>query len=221
MRCPVCKIDQSHIIDSRPSAKGFATRRRLVCACGNRFTTYERIEEKGPTIEQQVATTLKGVDTHFELLQKNVVHLKQQLEELLLEARANSQNVKMPPEARAQMCREYATGEYTYSMLAAKWNVSYSYVNTILVEGRRNGDLQQRAEDDLRPEAPRSTDDLGQGEGGRTLGEAGAALVACDHPVGGSAPDDRAEVGRPSERLDVDLHGAGVEPGDVVSDDQR
>lgn len=43
MRCPACGADATRVIDSRPS--GDAIRRRRRCAsCGERFTTYERVE---------------------------------------------------------------------------------------------------------------------------------------------------------------------------------
>ena len=45
MRCPGCGQDDDHVVDSRPQPGGEAIRRRREClACGERFTTYERIE---------------------------------------------------------------------------------------------------------------------------------------------------------------------------------
>jgi transcriptional repressor NrdR len=46
MRCPVCGHEEDHVVDSRTAEDGRAIRRRRECeACGNRFTTYERIEQ--------------------------------------------------------------------------------------------------------------------------------------------------------------------------------
>ena len=46
MRCPFCGHDEDKVIDSRPADEGAAIRRRRECInCGNRFTTYEKIEE--------------------------------------------------------------------------------------------------------------------------------------------------------------------------------
>lgn len=46
MRCPFCENADSKVIDSRPTEDGHAIRRRRECArCGNRFTTYEKVEE--------------------------------------------------------------------------------------------------------------------------------------------------------------------------------
>src|SRR5438093_3379063 len=46
MRCPVCGHEEDRVVDSRTADDGRAIRRRRECeACGNRFTTYERIEQ--------------------------------------------------------------------------------------------------------------------------------------------------------------------------------
>ncbi len=45
MRCPVCAVDDTRVVDSRPAEGGAAIRRRRECeACGSRFTTYERAD---------------------------------------------------------------------------------------------------------------------------------------------------------------------------------
>ncbi len=45
MHCPVCKHDDTKVIDSRPADDGCAIRRRRSCPeCAYRFTTYERLE---------------------------------------------------------------------------------------------------------------------------------------------------------------------------------
>ncbi|MGA2616761.1 MAG: transcriptional regulator NrdR [Thermoguttaceae bacterium] len=50
MKCPACQEDADRVIDSRASQDGFATRRRRECLrCGQRYTTYERIE--GATVK--------------------------------------------------------------------------------------------------------------------------------------------------------------------------
>lgn len=46
MRCPYCKSDADHVIDSRSAREGTAVRRRRHClSCDRRYTTYERVEE--------------------------------------------------------------------------------------------------------------------------------------------------------------------------------
>jgi len=45
MKCNKCQSDDIKVIESRDVADGQAIRRRRMCnACGDRFTTYERIE---------------------------------------------------------------------------------------------------------------------------------------------------------------------------------
>lgn len=47
MKCPRCFHNGSRVIDSRPSDDGLNIRRRRECeSCQNRFTTFERIEER-------------------------------------------------------------------------------------------------------------------------------------------------------------------------------
>jgi transcriptional repressor NrdR len=47
MRCPHCHELEDRVIESRQNASGTSIRRRREClACGYRFTSYERIEEK-------------------------------------------------------------------------------------------------------------------------------------------------------------------------------
>ncbi len=45
MRCPFCGNEETKVIDSRITEEGKVVRRRRECPnCGNRFTTYERVE---------------------------------------------------------------------------------------------------------------------------------------------------------------------------------
>jgi transcriptional repressor NrdR len=46
VRCPVCRAEDSKVVDSRAADDGAAIRRRRSClSCSERFTTYERLEE--------------------------------------------------------------------------------------------------------------------------------------------------------------------------------
>lgn len=45
MKCPTCQASDSKVVESRDVASGESIRRRRECEdCGNRFTTYERVE---------------------------------------------------------------------------------------------------------------------------------------------------------------------------------
>lgn len=48
VRCPFCSADDDRVVDSRLAEDGVAIRRRRECAnCGQRYTTFERIEDIG------------------------------------------------------------------------------------------------------------------------------------------------------------------------------
>ena len=44
MICPCEKKGDTSVVDSRPTEDGTAIRRRRLCVCGERFTTFERIQ---------------------------------------------------------------------------------------------------------------------------------------------------------------------------------
>ena len=44
MLCPFCKEKDTSVIDSRSTEDGTAIRRRRLCSCGARFTTFERVQ---------------------------------------------------------------------------------------------------------------------------------------------------------------------------------
>lgn len=47
MRCPFCSEDDDKVLDSRPSEENSVIRRRRECnRCGDRFTTFERVESQ-------------------------------------------------------------------------------------------------------------------------------------------------------------------------------
>ena len=50
MICPICKKGETSVVDSRPTEDGTAIRRRRLCVCGERFTTFERVQFRELTI---------------------------------------------------------------------------------------------------------------------------------------------------------------------------
>ena len=44
MICPSCKKGETSVVDSRPTEDGTSIRRRRLCNCGERFTTFERVQ---------------------------------------------------------------------------------------------------------------------------------------------------------------------------------
>lgn len=54
MHCPFCGHAESRVVDSRTAEEGRAIRRRRECeSCGQRFTTFERLEEIPLLIEKR------------------------------------------------------------------------------------------------------------------------------------------------------------------------
>lgn len=51
MKCPYCSDPNTQVIDTRENEEGDTVRRRRRClACDKRFTTYERVELKMPSV---------------------------------------------------------------------------------------------------------------------------------------------------------------------------
>ena len=50
MLCPFCKTGDTSVVDSRPTADGTAIRRRRICSCKERFTTFERVQYRELTV---------------------------------------------------------------------------------------------------------------------------------------------------------------------------
>ena len=50
MICSSCKKGETSVVDSRPTEDGTAIRRRRLCVCGHRFTTFERVQFRELTV---------------------------------------------------------------------------------------------------------------------------------------------------------------------------
>ena len=50
MICSICKKGETSVVDSRPTEDGTAIRRRRLCVCGERFTTFERVQFRELTV---------------------------------------------------------------------------------------------------------------------------------------------------------------------------
>ncbi|MGQ0534609.1 MAG: transcriptional regulator NrdR [Methanobacteriota archaeon] len=75
MRCPSCRSPDTRVLDSRTARDEREVRRRRACeACGNRFTTFERVEVVRLRVAKRNGTTedfdrekiLRGVRTAAE-----------------------------------------------------------------------------------------------------------------------------------------------------------
>ena len=97
MNCPYCGLAESRVVDSRETDSKEAIRRRRECsACGQRFTTYEKIEEIPITVVKRDGSTelfhpeklLRGLmractkrDVPLERLEEIVADIERQLRE--------------------------------------------------------------------------------------------------------------------------------------------
>ena len=50
MICSSCKKGETSVVDSRPTEDGTTIRRRRLCICGERFTTFERVQFRELTV---------------------------------------------------------------------------------------------------------------------------------------------------------------------------
>ncbi len=68
MICPICKKGETSVVDSRPTEDGTAIRRRRLCICSQRFTTFERVQFRELTV-------VKKMEENLHLIEKNYQNL--------------------------------------------------------------------------------------------------------------------------------------------------
>lgn len=97
MRCPFCHADNDKVVDSRDAEGGRLIRRRRECqACGQRFTTFEKIEARvslsvvkkdGSRVPYEREKMLKGLHTACykrKVPEEQLEKLADEIEEALL-----------------------------------------------------------------------------------------------------------------------------------------
>ena len=67
MICPCRQRGDTSVVDSRPTEDGTAIRRRRLCVCGKRFTTFERIQFRELTV-------VKKMEENLHLIEKNYLN---------------------------------------------------------------------------------------------------------------------------------------------------
>ena len=97
MICPCEKKGETSVVDSRPTEDGTAIRRRRLCVCGERFTTFERIQirelmvvkkngRKSPfdrdKLTKSIYIALKKRPIDTETVEKFITNISRSLEEL-------------------------------------------------------------------------------------------------------------------------------------------
>ena len=66
MLCPFCKTGDTSVVDSRPTEDGTAIRRRRTCGCGERFTTFERIQYRELTVVKKMEENLFLIEINYQ-----------------------------------------------------------------------------------------------------------------------------------------------------------
>ena len=97
MICPCEKKKETSVIDSRPSEDGTSIRRRRLCVCGERFTTFERVQFRELTVvkkngrkssfdreklSKSIYIALKKRPIDSETIEKFITKISRSLEEL-------------------------------------------------------------------------------------------------------------------------------------------
>ena len=97
MICPICKKGETSVVDSRPTEDGATIRRRRLCVCGERFTTFERVQfremmvvkkngRKSPfdreKLSKSIYIALKKRPIDTDTVEKFISNISRSLEEL-------------------------------------------------------------------------------------------------------------------------------------------
>ena len=97
MICPICKKGETSVVDSRPTEDGTTIRRRRLCVCGERFTTFERVQfreimvvkkngRKSPfdreKLSKSIYIALKKRPIDTDTVEKFITNISRSLEEL-------------------------------------------------------------------------------------------------------------------------------------------
>ena len=97
MLCPFCREKDTSVVDSRPTEDGTAIRRRRLCVCGARFTTFERVQfrelmvvkkngRKSPfdrdKLSKSIYIALKKRPIDTDTVEKFITKISRSLEEL-------------------------------------------------------------------------------------------------------------------------------------------
>ena len=97
MICPICKKGETSVVDSRPTEDGTAIRRRRLCICGQRFTTFERVQFRELSVikkngrrvpfdreklAKSIFTALKKRPIDTQTIEKVVSKISRELEEM-------------------------------------------------------------------------------------------------------------------------------------------
>ena len=68
MICSICKKGETSVVDSRPTEDGTAIRRRRLCTCGARFTTFERVQYRELMVVKKMVENPYSIEINYQNL---------------------------------------------------------------------------------------------------------------------------------------------------------
>ena len=148
MKCPYCGSLEDKVIDSRTLANGEAIRRRREClACGLRFTSYERIEEKPlmvvkrdgrrePFERQKIERGLVRALEKRPVSQMSIENLINEIEDEAAEQAKASNEISSEDLGRMVLRKLYALDKVAYIRFASVYR-KYETLNEFIHEIER------------------------------------------------------------------------------------
>ncbi len=131
MRCPYCGNQDDKVLESRTMANGENIRRRRECvACGYRFTSYERIEEKpfmviksdGRRQPFEIAKLEKGIERALEkrpVPTNTVEQIANEIEEIAIKQSWESREISTAALGELALCKLYEVDKVAYIRFAS------------------------------------------------------------------------------------------------------
>lgn len=143
MRCPFCSFCESKVIDSRPTEENNSIRRRRECLkCGQRFTTYEKLESIALVVIKKDESrqpfnrnkVLKGIITACEKRPISLVQMENIADEIESElAQAMDREIKSTQIGEMVMERLRMLDEVAYVRFASVYK-QFSDIETFMEE---------------------------------------------------------------------------------------
>lgn len=143
MRCPFCSFCESKVIDSRPTEENNSIRRRRECLkCGQRFTTYEKLESIALVVIKKDESrqpfnrnkVLKGIITACEKRPISLVQMENIADEIESElAQAVDREIKSTQIGEMVMERLRMLDEVAYVRFASVYK-QFSDIETFMEE---------------------------------------------------------------------------------------
>lgn len=146
MRCPYCGSTDDKVVESRTLGQGDCVRRRRAClACGYRFTSYERIEEKPLMVVKRNgrrepfdrAKLERGIERALEkrpVSINTIENIASDIEDAAIMACKNAKEVKSTELGEMVLNRLYALDKVAYIRFASvykKFNNLDEFINEV------------------------------------------------------------------------------------------